>query len=538
MQASLGSGEELINGQPRSLHLIWSVFNYVRLPTKTLSVLGLVLASTIIIAGLAAWTWSDFSDAIADAQTIVSSTSRAMDDVASTSLQAVDGVLESVVARIDTVGIGNLATASGRENLERFARRLPGAGAIYVSDIAGDVIASVPPLQSPINLSSREWFRSLRDEHAQHHVGRAQKESLAGKLFFPVARSIRGPHGAFVGAVEVGVEVAYFSHVFQALDAGFHLDVRSAAKLGLYRTRDGSVVAQFPMTEDLVGESVAASPYFSLLANSEGQSWMGWVRKGSERRIVSARSVRGWPLIVSISLPESEVYAVAWSRLFWRSLVAVLAIGALSLLAVVVNRQAKREAVLMAELEHRVKNTLAVVATVIERAREDTQSIDEFLSSLRGRIHSIARIQNLMEQSRSRSTSLADLVRTELRPYATATNTDVDGPAVNLAPAASHAVAMVLHELTTNAAKYGALSRSGGHVSVQWRLTRGSSPMLRIEWKETGGPQVAAPTREGYGSSVIRDLLGYELRGRTDLVFAADGVRCRIEFPANAQTVV
>jgi len=81
-------------------------------------------------------------------------------------------------------------------------------------------------------------------------------------------------------------------------------------------------------------------------------------------------------LPISISLPESEVYAVAWTRLFWRSLVAGVAIAALSLLAVVVNRQAKREAVLTGELEHRVKNTLAVVASVIERAREDAQSIE------------------------------------------------------------------------------------------------------------------------------------------------------------------
>jgi two-component sensor histidine kinase len=457
-----------------------------------------------------------------------------MDDVARNSLQAVDGVLESIVDRIERDGIGNLAIESEMENLKRVAKRLPAAGAIYVTDIAGNVVASVPPLQSPINLSSREWFRSLRDGQAQYHVGRAQKENAAGNLFFPVARSIRGPHGAFVGAVEVGVELAYFAHVFQVLDAGFHLDVRSEAKLGLYRTKDGSVVAEFPMTEHLLGETVATAPYFSLLANSEGQSWMGWTHNGGERHLVSARSLSGWPLIISISLPEREVYSVAWSRLLWRSMIASMAIAALSLLAVLVNRQAKREAVMMAEREHRVKNTLAVVATVIERAREDTQSIDQFVSSLRGRIQSMARTETLLDQSRSRSISLADLVRTELRPYATATNTDIDGPSVYLLPAATHAVAMVLHELATNAAKYGALSQPSGHVSVQWRQTTDPSPMLRIEWRETGGPLVTAPAREGYGSSVIRDVLAYELGGKVDLVFAADGVRCTIELPANA----
>ena len=517
--------------------MIRSLLNYVRLPTKTLSTIGLLLASTFILAGLAAWTWSDFSDVLADAETIVASTSLAMDDVSRSSLQAVDGVLESVVGRIEKEGIGNLATEAAREDLERFAKRFPGTGAIYVTDDTGNIVASVPSLQSPINLSDGEWFRSVRDERAEPHVGRAQRRNTDRNLFFPVSRSIRSPSGAFVGAVQVGVGLPYFAHVLQALDAGFRLDVRSEAKLGLYRTKDGTVVARFPMTEDLLGETVAQSPYLSLLANSEGQSWMGWTRRGDERYLVSARSLRGWPLIVIVSLPQSEVYSVAWSRLLWRSVIAAMAIAALSLLAVLVNSRAKREAVLIAELEHRVKNTLAVVATVIERAREDTSSIDQFVSSLRGRIQSMARTQTVLGQSWSRSVSLAELVRAELRPYATATNTDIDGPAVHLLPAASHALAMVLHELTTNAAKYGALSLPGGRVSVQWRQTAYPAPMLRIEWRETGGPEVTAPARDGYGSSVIRDLLAYELGGRADLVYAADGVRCTIELPANAETL-
>jgi two-component sensor histidine kinase len=97
---------------------------------------------------------------------------------------------------------------------------------------------------------------------------------------------------------------------------------------------------------------------------------------------------------------------------------------------------------------------------------------------------------------------------------------------------------MVIHELATNAEKYGALSQPGGNISVRWsQTTNPPAPMLRIEWKETGGPQVAAPPREGYGSSVIRDLLVYEMGGRVELVFEADGIRCTIELPANTNIV-
>ena len=536
-------------GKPGSANLIQSLLNDARVPTKTLAIFGFALASTIMVAGLAVWTWYDFSDVLADAKTINSSTAMRMDTVARSSLQAVDGVLESVVGRVEREGIGNLAAESVRQALERYARRLPRMGAIYVADSGGNVVAAVPSLRTPINVSDREWFRSLKDERVEPqvgqafrtfpYVGRALRGDTASNLFFPVARAIRGPDGAFVGAVQVGVEVAYFADVFRTLDGGCSLDVRSEAKLGIYRGKDGSVVAAFPVTEALLAETVATSPYFSLLTSSEGKSWTGWTRDSGDKRLVSARSLRGWPLIVSVSLPESEVYSLAWTRLLWRSVVAAITIAALSLIAVLANRQARREAVLMAELDHRVKNTLAVVATVIERAREDTKSIDDFASSLRSRIQSMAETQTLLSQSRGRGVSLADLVRTELRPYAAGTNTSVDGPPVYLLPAPSRALAMVLHELATNAAKYGALSQPGGHVSVRWRQMAelSSAPMLRIEWKETGGPQVAAPAREGYGSSVIRDLLVYEMAGRVDLVFDAGGVSCTIELPANAETV-
>jgi two-component sensor histidine kinase len=146
----------------------------------------------------------------------------------------------------------------------------------------------------------------------------------------------------------------------------------------------------------------------------------------------------------------------------------------------------------------------------------------------------MADTQDLLSRSQWRGVNLADVVRAELEPYATATNTQLDGHLVYLTTDATHAVAMVVHELTTNAAKYGALSRPGGRVCVRWTLRPEQSPTmkLRFQWEETGGPEVAMPDRQGYGSSVIRDLLAYELGGTVDLKFAPHGVRCTIELPA------
>jgi two-component sensor histidine kinase len=285
------------------------------------------------------------------------------------------------------------------------------------------------------------------------------------------------------------------------------------------------------MTETLLDESVATLPYFSALSKSPSQSWTGLISESGQEHIVSARRLKSWPLIVSASLPRVEVYSAAWARLLWRSVVALMTITGLLLLTVLAVRQARREAVLMGELEHRVKNMLVVVTAVIERAREGSEVNESFVSSLRSRIKSMADAQELLSQSQWRGVSLADLVRAELEPYTTATNTQIDGPLVYLTTDATHGVAMVVHELTTNAAKYGALSRPGGRVSVRWTRTP-EAMKLMIQWDEVGGPEVAMPDRQGYGSSVIRDLLAYELGGTVDLKFAPSGVHCTIELPA------
>jgi two-component sensor histidine kinase len=130
--------------------------------------------------------------------------------------------------------------------------------------------------------------------------------------------------------------------------------------------------------------------------------------------------------------------------------------------------------------------------------------------------------------------SLTELVRRELEPYATRNNTEIDGPDILLKPEAGQAMATVLHELVTNAAKYGALSTKYGRVSIWWdRHLKGhpQSP-LAFEWKEFGGPPVVALGKSSYGTSTIRDLIPYELGGTVDLVLAPEGVQCRLELPA------
>jgi len=139
-----------------------------------------------------------------------------------------------------------------------------------------------------------------------------------------------------------------------------------------------------------------------------------------------------------------------------------------------------------------------------------------------------------LSRGRWQGANLAELVDGELAPWGTEGSVTVAGPQVFLAAEATQAMAMVLHELATNAAKYGALSGESGRVAVRWHCgSNGSaSTAVFLEWQEKGGPPVIAPTAPGYGTSVICDLIPYELGGAVDLIFAAEGVGCRIVIPA------
>jgi PAS domain S-box-containing protein len=196
-------------------------------------------------------------------------------------------------------------------------------------------------------------------------------------------------------------------------------------------------------------------------------------------------------------------------------------------------RAEQRQDMLVAELDHRVKNVLSRVTVVAMYTRQSSTSMDQLVQALDGRIQSMAAAHSLLSQSRWHGVGLTELVRHQLAPYTTAANTTVSGPDVMLSAAETQSVAMVIHELVTNAAKYGALSTPDGRVSVGWdRRTDGNgSSSLLVVWRERGGPPTTAPSRSGYGTSLIRDLIPHELGGTVDLAFAPDGVCCSIEIP-------
>jgi PAS domain S-box-containing protein len=198
-------------------------------------------------------------------------------------------------------------------------------------------------------------------------------------------------------------------------------------------------------------------------------------------------------------------------------------------------RAEERQRLLVAELDHRVKNVLATVSAVISQTRQGSRSTGNFVAALEGRIRSMATTHELLSSGRWQGISLTKLIRRELAPYATRNNTEIHGPDVVVRPEAGQAMAMVLHELATNAAKHGALSTKNGRVLIRWEQWMNGQPRspLVLEWQEIGGPPIVAPDKPSYGTSTIREIIPYEFGGAVDLVLASDGVRCRLELPAD-----
>jgi two-component sensor histidine kinase len=230
----------------------------------------------------------------------------------------------------------------------------------------------------------------------------------------------------------------------------------------------------------------------------------------------------------------ARVYALfAGSSLLFVLFVETLLLYArLANAIVLLQRSEQHQRLLIAELDHRVKNNLAQVSAVVTATRQGTGSIDDFVRSLGGRIQSMAAAHTLLSKSGWQNVGLDALVRTELAPYATGANITVSGTDVMLTSDETQALGKVLHELVTNAAKYGALSIPGGQVSVSWdRNLNEQAAILILEWREHGGPPVASRVQSSYGTDLIRKLIPHELGGTVELVFAAEGVSCRVAVP-------
>jgi PAS domain S-box-containing protein len=194
-----------------------------------------------------------------------------------------------------------------------------------------------------------------------------------------------------------------------------------------------------------------------------------------------------------------------------------------------ISERKRREAqlfILAREAEHRAKNMLAIVQATVHLSHADTAH--ELKQAIEGRIQAVSNVAELFAESRWKGADLHTLVTQELSPFCQQglTPCRVEGPNLMLEPNTAQAIGMTLHELATNAAKYGALSAPDGHLHVEWSRTENNQVALR--WIETGGPPVEPPTREGFGTQLMQAMIGGLPKGTMSFDWRAEGLACEI----------
>lgn len=194
----------------------------------------------------------------------------------------------------------------------------------------------------------------------------------------------------------------------------------------------------------------------------------------------------------------------------------------------------QRQELLIAELNHRVRNILSLMRALVSQSKPGAETVDDFAKIIGGRIQALARAHDQITSDHFSTTSLADIIRTEVSAYigAKASRVHLTGPGIHVEAAAFSTLALVFHEMVTNSAKYGALSDSAGSVAIDWRID--AHERCRIAWRESGGPPVAAPRRRGFGSTIIERSIPHDLRGEAELRYRPGGLEADFVLPAGA----
>lgn len=346
------------------------------------------------------------------------------------------------------------------------------------------------------------------------------------------------------------LQLVHAGHMSQQVGFVMYMPVFGSSRDDGSRTLRGFVFTPFA-AEDFLRSSMPADPDAPLgVRLYDGMESPGQLLAQERPEVRSGQVVRRWVDVAGrrwllvVEAPATMMLGMlSVMTLLFGLLVATL----LLVVARLVSQQVGEDRVALAwfeqqssirdsltrELNHRVKNTLANVLSIIALTRRRASDLDSFVESLEGRIRALSATHDLLTQSDWGATPIDMVIRAELAPYAQGADRHVDmaGPDVQLAPNDALSLGLAIHELATNAAKYGALSVPGGRVDLRWELA--SETTARISWREQGGPPIDPTVRRkrGFGTDLIEKIVAHELRNPVDLRFEADGVRCTLNIP-------
>jgi PAS domain S-box-containing protein len=301
--------------------------------------------------------------------------------------------------------------------------------------------------------------------------------------------------------------------------------IESSADAIVSKDLDGIITSWNGGAEDIFGylaEEIIGKPITILIPpdrQKEEEAIMERVRRGQHVEHYETVRQRKDGGLVDISLSVSPVRN-AQGKVIGASKIAR---------DITEHRRSQAQMINLArEAEHRTKNILATVLATVRLSHSDTS--DDLKQLIEGRIDALAKVHTLFVESRWAGAELHRLVTQELSPYSgeKEARVRVDGPAVMLEPNKAQTIAISLHELATNAAKYGSLSAAGGHVEIAWSLT--ADGRLSLRWIESGGPTVQPPTHRGFGTRILESIIG-QLKGVVRFDWRDQGLTCEISLP-------
>jgi two-component sensor histidine kinase len=498
---------------------------------------------------------------------------RTSDAVAQYSVRVFDAQ-RIAAARVNDV-IRGLSDAEIRERewelhrkLRELAEDVPLVRGIGVVDRDGKFLLSSAAYPAPrdADFSDREWMQVLRRPDAPPlHISHVYLSPLDNQAYLAISRrrTASGNGSApdqFDGAIVFAIPP-------QALSAGFtELTLDPGDSVGLTR-EDGYYLALLPLQRGVPTVKASANFVAAVASRPERVIFHSISPLDSTERISALRRLPGLPVYAGTSRTQAEISA-AWHEDVFRLFAIVGPAGALLFAfalialrraqraataqaelvressrhaAVEAAREAERQAaeqreLLMREVEHRSRNTLSLIQMALRLGLRGRTDVRGLADELEARIVALGRAQALLSRQAWTGTDIRTLIESEFSALQPGAAEEVKcrltcvGPSVAILPAATQPLAMAIHELGTNAVKYGAWSNSRGHIAISWEVRADGT--LILDWRESGGPATKAPDRRGFGMNLIDTTIEGQLGGAITRSWGHDGFSCTVTLPA------
>jgi two-component sensor histidine kinase len=443
-----------------------------------------------------------------------------------------DAQIQGIAAGLEVLAASRSLTGGDldafRESVEAFQRRFPDGASVSLATRDGRQLlnsnaAPGAPLPSRVNRTSiDEVFRTGRPAYSNLFVGSVSHQHII-TVSVPVVRN-----GAVIYELSFNPPLSLFQDLIQRQRPSDEWTMSIFDAMGVN-------FARVPNPELTIGQRASPTLYAHLFGEREAKVETVSLEGIPLITAFTRSPVTGWT--VAAGLPVASLTAPLWQTLGITAGVGtvMLAIGlafALSMAGRIARGEALHE-LLINELNHRVKNTLATVQSMAAQTFRQTPDPREARAKFEARLVALGRAHNVLSDEKWESADVKDIVNEVLEPFAAndGRRLRTEGGEVRVAPRCTLMISLVLHELATNATKYGAWSNQTGIVSVDWRqLDRDNARWLRLTWRETGGPPVQPPDHKGFGSRLIEQSLG-DVGGSTTVTYDPTGIACRLECP-------